>query len=217
MPVRMPGQAVVDVRFAHAVEVPGARRPAAARPARPAGASRRGITSSREHLLHLARHAGQEERLGRAQRHHEAGRDPGRVGQRPRPVRDAHLTQVVGRHLEAVRREPLLHRLQRRLVGRRAGREQLGHDVDGAVVFGRAQAAGRDDDVHLGAQPHQGACESPADRRTPPAARPARSRASNSRSARNAAFVLLTSPRSTSSPMASSAARCDLTARGLDI
>jgi hypothetical protein len=110
----------------------------------------------REHLLHLARHAREEKRLGGAQRHHEPGRDPGCVGQRPRAVRDADLTEVVGRQLEPVRREPLLHRLQRRLVGRRAGDQQLGHDVDGAVVFGRPQAPGRDDDVHLGAQPHQG-------------------------------------------------------------
>ena len=115
-------QAVVDVRFAHAVQVPGARRPAAARPARPAGAASRGITSS-VNIFSISRGTpGRKNASAVAQRHHEPRRDPGRVGQRPRAVRDAHLTQVVGRQLEAVRREPLLHRIQRRFVGRRAGR-----------------------------------------------------------------------------------------------
>ena len=75
------GQTMVDVRFAHAVEVPGARhRLAPAHLDQPSRQARHHLVG--EHLLHLARNAGQEERLGRAHRHHEPGRDPGRVGER---------------------------------------------------------------------------------------------------------------------------------------
>ena len=66
-PGQDPGQPVVDVRFAHPVEVPGARdRPRPAQLGQPAREPRHHLIG--EHLLHLARHAGQEERLRRAQR-----------------------------------------------------------------------------------------------------------------------------------------------------
>ncbi len=149
-----PRQTVVDVRLPHPVEVPGAgrrRRRALIRQALPQ--SRQHLIG--EHLLHLPRYAGKEVSLRAPERHHESRRNPGRVRQRPGPIRDAHLPEVVRRHLEAVDRKALLHRLQRPLVGRRSGGEQLGDHVHGPIVFRRAEPTGGDDDVHLGPQPNQ--------------------------------------------------------------
>ena len=149
-----PGQAVVDVRLAHPVEVPGpdGRR----RPARSASRrASRGITSS-VNIFSISRGTpGRKYASAPPRRTTNPGAMPGRVRQRLGAVRDAHLAQVVGRHLEAVRREPLLHRLQRRLVGVVPVDQQLGHDVDRPVVLRRPEAAGGDDDVHLGPQPDQ--------------------------------------------------------------
>ena len=120
----------------------GARcaRPAPARPPRPGGRARRGITSSMK-IFSISRGTpGRKYASAPPSRTTKPGAIPAALGSACGPVGDAHLAQVVGRHLEAVGGEPLLHRLQRRLVGVRPGHQQLGHGVDGPVVLGRARA-----------------------------------------------------------------------------
>ena len=81
---------------------------------------------------------------------------PAALGSACAPVGDPHLAQVVGRHLEAVGGEALLHRLQRRLVGvrcrspaARPRRRRSGRPPSGP------RPPGGDDEVDLRPQPHQ--------------------------------------------------------------
>src|SRR5262249_9102947 len=69
------------------------------------------------------------------------------------------LLPVVLGHRPSARGPETLHEYERFLVGLEAAAEDLGGDLGGEIVDGRAEAAGADDDVDRGAELAEGGLE----------------------------------------------------------